>query len=46
MHPTEKTELMAVFESLIIAALMLIVYIHFSSKKSTDTKPLFILETH
>lgn len=46
MHRTEKTELMAVFESLIIAALMLIVYIHFSSKKSMDTKPLFILETH
>ena len=46
MHPNEKTELMAVFESLIIAALMLIVSIHFSSRKSTDTKSPFIVQVH
>ena len=34
-HSTEKIELMAVFESLTIAALMLIVSIHFSTKAAT-----------
>jgi len=38
MHPEEKTELMAVFESLAIAALMLIVFIQFSGKKMMDVK--------
>ena len=44
MHSNEKTELMAVFESLIISALMLIVSIHFSSGKLTDTKSPFIVQ--